>query len=193
MIIAITGTPGTGKTTIAKLLKKEYLLDVINIHDFSKEANIIDGFDEKRQSDIINVKKLDEKIKKYTENKSILVLDGHLSHLLTCVSFVILLRCNPLILQNRLKSKQWRKVKIQENIQAEILDIIKIESMNLHSKDNIIEIDTSETSEKDIADLIYMLIKTNFSDKNKFNSNSIDWSEYILSNDISWRMDNNGT
>jgi len=136
---------------------------------------------------------LDKKIKKYAKNKSLLVLDGHLSHLLTCVSFVIILRCNPIILQNRLIIKKWGKMKIQENIHAEILDIIKIEAMNLHSKDHIIEINTSDTSEKDIADLIYMLIESNFSDKNKFNSNSIDWSELLLSNDFNWRLDNNGS
>jgi adenylate kinase len=193
MIIALTGTPGTGKTTIAKLLRKEYSLEVINIHNFAKKENIIDGFDEKRQSDIIDINTLDKRIKKYAKTKSLLVLDGHLSHLLQCVSYVLILRCHPIILQNRLRKKHWKKEKIQENIEAEILDIIKIEAINIHSKEHIFEINTTDTPKKKISSLIKRLIESDFHDKNNINSESIDWSELLISNDFVRGLTNNGS
>ena len=64
MIIALTGTPGTGKTSIASILNKKYEIETLHIHSFAKQENIIDDFDVKRKSDIIDIEILNDKIKK---------------------------------------------------------------------------------------------------------------------------------
>ena len=188
MIIALTGTPGTGKTSIASILNKKYEIETLHIHSFAKQENIIDDFDVKRKSDIIDIEILNDKIKKNVNQDSLIVLDGHLSHLLSCPSKVIVLRCNPIILETRLKTKEWNKEKIRENIEAEILDLIETEAVELHSIDNVVEIDTSNYSINEIAKIIHEMIKSNFSDKAKFSPGTIDWSEMLLKDEFNWMV-----
>jgi len=189
MIIALTGTPGTGKTSIASILNNKFAIETINIHSYAKQEDIIEYFDGKRKSDIIDIEILNDKIIKHVNQDSLIVLDGHLSHLLFCPSMVIVLRCNPLILETRLKVKKWSKEKIRENIEAEILDVIETEAVDLHSMDNVVEIDTSNYSTNEIAKIIFELINSNFSDTKKYIPGTIDWSEMLLKDEFNWMVD----
>ena len=186
MIIALTGTPGTGKTSISDILSLQYGLSTLNIHTFAKEQQIIEGVDKKRKSDIIDIEMLDERIKKQVTNSSLIVLDGHLSHLLTCVSKVIVLRCHPVVLMKRLKEKKWKDEKIKENIEAEILDLIEVEAVDIHTIEDVIEIDTTQMSKNDVAETIYKMISSKFVDTKIYRPGSKDWSELLLSDTFRW-------
>ena len=50
-------------------------------------------------------------------------IDGHLSHNLP-VDCVILFRCRPDILEERLRQRKWSEEKIAENVECELLSII---------------------------------------------------------------------
>ncbi len=66
-IILITGTPGTGKTTLAKKIKttlKNYEVKIYNVKKEAEKQNLIEGYDEKRKSKIIDEKKIDSLLKK---------------------------------------------------------------------------------------------------------------------------------
>ena len=47
MIIIVTGTPGTGKTTFSKEIAKEKNLKYIDVSKIIKENNLSEGFDRK--------------------------------------------------------------------------------------------------------------------------------------------------
>ena len=189
MIIALTGTPGTGKTSVASIVEKQYEISIINLHQFAKDNHLIDGFDTQRNSDIIDIDLLNKEIQQQIKTDGPILLDGHLSHLLSCVSKIIVLRCHPEILQKRLQIKKWHKEKIQENIHAEILDVIISETVNNHSIENIFELDTSQKNTMDIAKIIIQLIQTDFNDSETYTLGKIDWSELILSDKFSWSND----
>ena len=53
MIIIISGTPGTGKTTLAKKLMAKLNYPLLNINKFIKEKKLSEGYDKKRRSEII--------------------------------------------------------------------------------------------------------------------------------------------
>ena len=63
MIIALTGTPGTGKTSVSKILQKNGF-EIIDLNRVACEKDFLIGRDEKRNSDIVNIEKFDDYVKK---------------------------------------------------------------------------------------------------------------------------------
>jgi adenylate kinase len=179
MIIAITGTPGTGKTSVSKIIQKDGF-DVIDFNNVACEKNFLIGRDEKRDTNLVDIKKINDFIKKNYSGKDIVFIEGHLSHLLKCIDKVIILRCNPNLLRKNLLQKGWKESKIKENIEAEILDIILCEVVDTYSKENIFEIDVTDKSIDTVAYEIKNLIKEKFREVKKYNIGKIDWSEEIL-------------
>ena len=69
--IIVTGTPGTGKTTIAKKLAKRLNYYYLDVNKLVSENKLSKGYDKKRRTKIVDIKKLNkvlidfiEKIKK---------------------------------------------------------------------------------------------------------------------------------
>ena len=63
--ILITGTPGTGKTTLASELSQKSGLSFINIGDLAKAEELYDGWDEKYDCHILD----EDRIVDELENK----------------------------------------------------------------------------------------------------------------------------
>lgn len=172
MIIALTGTPGVGKTTVAKELSKHF--DVISLNSIVKKYRIKHGYDRKRKSKIIDIKKLAAAAKKESGKHKNIIIEGHLSHLLDA-GLVVVLRCRPDVLAKRMKRKGWSENKIRENVMAEILDAITIEALEKSGK-NVSEIDTTRKNAKQTAKLILNILN-NHSIQNKYRAGKIDWTE----------------
>jgi len=179
MIIAITGTPGTGKTSISKVLQ-ESNYEIVDLNKVACEEDFLIGKDEKRDSSIVDIKKFDDFVKKNYSGSNIVFIEGHLSHLLKNVDKVIVLRCHPDQLRKNLSKKGWKEDKIKENLEAEILDIILCETVDIHSKKNIFEIDVTGKTIDNVSLSIIELIKDKFKNTKKYSIGKIDWSEEIL-------------
>ena len=179
MIVALTGTPGIGKTSIANILKEKGFL-AVDITKIAIEKSFLIGNDEKRDSKIVDVDVLNKYVEENYKDEDIVFIDGHLSHLLACVDKVIVLRCHPDKLRIRLSNKGWREEKIKENLEAEILDVILCEAVDLHLKNNIFEIDTTRKKIKEVVLSVVEIVKSNFEPTKKYNIGKIDWSEEIL-------------
>ena len=83
-------------------------------------------------------------------------------------------------LRKNLSKKGWKENKIKENIEAEILDIILCETVDIHPKKNIFEIDVSGKTIDNVSLSIIELIKDKFKNTKKYCIGKIDWSEEIL-------------
>ena len=179
MLIAISGTPGTGKTTASALLKKKGY-SIIDLNELAVEKGFVTGIDVKRNSKIININGLNDYIEEYYRSNDIVFFEGHASHLLSIVDYVIILRCHPRKLKTRLKQKGWSQQKIKENVEAEALDVILCEAYDLHFENNIFEIDTSNKSMKSVSSSVIEIVESNFKLIKKYKIGKIDWSEEIL-------------
>jgi adenylate kinase len=150
MIIAITGTPGTGKTTIAKWLAVNIGYDLVDIDKLLEiYPNIKSGFDEEMDANIIDLDKLNKAFDDYINsyNKHNIVFDSHLSHYIDKknVHLVIITHCELQELKKRLVERGYSEKKIRENIDAEIFDVCKTEAQE-NGHDYFMEINTTNSS-----------------------------------------------
>lgn len=171
MKIALSGTPGVGKSEVAKKLEKMgyKIIRIEEIYD-----NFVVGYDEKRKSKIVDENKMDKFIRKIRE-EGILIIEGHLSHLLS-VDGVIILRCHPEELKKRLLKKGWDENKIRENLEAEAIDVILQRALQKHKM--VWEIDVTDKSVEEVAKEIDRIIK----EKIPPSYGKVDYSNWLIEN-----------
>ncbi len=171
MTIALTGTPGVGKTSVSKALE-ESGYKVLDLNNFINSRELRGNKDNVRDTHEVDIERLK---KVYTsENLNPDIVEGHLSHHLS-ISPTVVLRCSPSELEERMKNKGWNKEKIEENLEAEMLDIILIEAIEMN--EDVYEIDTTGKDTKEVASAVEDIIK---GDVERYKPGSIDWSEEFL-------------
>ncbi len=164
MKIVITGTPGVGKTTIGKLFAKKYGLKYININKVAFDNNLVN-----KDGEITDMKKLEDLLKK-EEN---CVIEGHLACEMKLDDKIVVLRCDPLILKERLKERNYNKEKLLKNLESECLDYCEILSLKNYKK--VYQIDCTN---KKIDDIIKILEKIYFEKKDYYDD--VDFSDKIF-------------
>ena len=181
-VIFISGTPCTGKTTVANDLNG-YLSDngfdskLIRINDFAFENDLVIGEDPDKFYKVIDIDGLNDCLNEEINQRSsgILIVEGHLSHLCEGADKMIVLRLNLSILKNRLEERSYVESKIQENLEAEALAVCSAEAYEIYG-DKTNEIDASDKSVEEIRDLIIAIA----SDKMECPVGSIDYMEWLL-------------
>lgn len=145
-VIIVTGTPGTGKTLVAKKLAKQKGYKFIDVKRFIRKLKLTKGYDKKRKSFIVDMDKLIKTLiatilVAKAHNLKGLVLDSHLAHYLPkkYVDLCIITRTEPKKLYKRLKQRGYSKEKIKENMEAEIMQIILEEARHLKHKIKVIK------------------------------------------------------
>ena len=177
MIALITGTPGTGKSTVAEILKNKIGASLVGVNELVEDKHLYTGIDEDRGYKIVDLDAMCLELNRVVENSKdgdVLIVEGHLSHYFEGADLVIVLRAKPSVLRERLKTKGWTNSKIQENIEAEAIDICTFESYEVHG-DKVNEIDTSDLKPGDVADLIIGVI----TGKKRFPVGNVDFLEDI--------------
>ncbi|MEK6936656.1 MAG: AAA family ATPase [Nanoarchaeota archaeon] len=144
-IIIVSGTPGTGKTRVAKLISENSIYKYLNINKLIKKNKIYDSYDKKRKCYVVDEKKLSKFLINYIKkSKSNLILDSHLSHFLPkkYIKLCIITKCSLKRLKKRLKKRKYNKLKIKENLESEIFNTCLSEA--LKNKHKVIVIDTTK-------------------------------------------------
>ena len=140
-VIAVTGSPAAGKTTLAGKLAGELEAKCIDLKDFAHSHGLIVGRDDARGADVVDEdalhEKLEEELKKVEGDA---VLDGLLSSF-TPATHIIVLRCSPLVLLGRLRERGYSKEKIKENLEAEVQGVCLYDSLWCG---NVLEVDASD-------------------------------------------------
>jgi adenylate kinase len=87
----------------------------------------------------------------------------------------VVLRCRPDELRKRLGRRKYRKKKIQENAEAEALDVCLIETVEAYRPSQILELDTTGRDAASSADRIEGFIRGEI----PADFGHIDWSGYL--------------
>jgi adenylate kinase len=123
--VALTGTPGVGKTTLSTLAA-EAGWRVVDVKAWAKEQDCVVAFDDEDQAMVVDM----DQLATCMPQGGRILFEGHLSHLLP-VQAAWVIRCDPLVLADRLKARGYSKAKIMENLEAEALDLILQEALDL--------------------------------------------------------------
>ncbi len=158
MKLAITGTPGTGKTVVAKQLSLALKCQSVNEKEFALE-NGLGKFDVQSNELVIDVKKLEKALNKWLEKQKKVIIEGHLlCETKLGVDFVVLLRVEPEMLEERLIRRSYSEEKVQDNVFAEGIDYCKKHVYRNYPPGKIIELFSQKTI-KDTTDIILSELK----------------------------------
>lgn len=173
MLISITGTPGTGKTTVSEGLRGDGH-EVIDLNEHIKARGLLGGFDDERDTHEVDVKALGRSLAHLRGSEDRIFLDGHLSHFLDC-DVILVLRCNPSVLNERLIRRGYSEGKVLENVQAEALDVILCESLD--SGVPVYEVDCTSSDTNTIISAIGHILA---GDTEGYMPGSVNWGEEMV-------------
>ncbi len=154
-VIVITGTPGSGKTTIAnKVAKRVNGSIVIHANEMIKSRRLFSSY-AKDGAMVANMRKLKADIQKEINGsgKGIVIVEGHLLCDIPIKNAVaVVIRQHLAVLEKRLKARKYDSKKIKENIVSEALDYCGISAESNY--DHVIEIMDDRTAVSKIVKLI---------------------------------------
>ncbi|KAK6103206.1 Adenylate kinase isoenzyme 6 [Brugia pahangi] len=148
--LLITGTPGTGKTTLCETLSEKLGFDYINCGKEIVENNLYVEYDEEFGSYILDEDKFLDHIEDRMNSESGgYIVDYHGSDFFPerWFDFVFVLRCNNTLLYDRLSARGYNKKKIEENIECEIFGSLLEEAKDSYDEKIVYELQNETVEE----------------------------------------------
>jgi adenylate kinase len=162
-VYVVTGTPGTGKTTVSTILSEKLGARHIELSKFSIENGYVTEDDVERDTKVVDMDALGSAVRDIIEKSALpVIVDGHYAHDLvneSLISCLFVLRRQPWDLKGVLETRHYSNEKVWENLEAEIMGVITGEALELIPSSKVIEIDTSDQSSDETAEQIYDLIE----------------------------------
>ena len=150
--VAVTGTPGTGKSTSTSLLDDSF--DVIHLNELIEgDPALWTDRDATRDTLTADLAAIRERLGDWSG-----LLESHLAHHFAA-DRVAVLRCHPETLATRLQSRGESPASIDENAEAEALDVILSEAVAEHGADRVYEVDTTDLSPAAVAEELRLIVR----------------------------------
>ena len=148
MRVAVTGTPGTGKTTATEKLAAdpEFPLDVIHLNEVIREEGFTTGRDDQRESLVADLGAVAD----WLDGRAEVLFESHLAHNFEA-DRVVVLRCHPETVEQRLRERGEPEESAVENAESEALDVILAEAVERHGEDRVYEVDTTDLTPEEVA------------------------------------------
>lgn len=158
MKILITGSPGSGKSTIAKALGKKLEYSVINEREFAVKRGI-GALDKKSKEWVIPLKEIEIKLNKLlneiSARKENVIVEGHvLCEAKLDVDLVIVLQASAKTLQKRMKKRNYADEKIFDNLFCAETDFFRKQAIKNYGKKKVKEV----SNEKDLKQTLVNIV-----------------------------------
>ena len=167
MLVALTGTPGTGKSSAGDVLARRGY-HVVDLDLAAKELGLAE-----RDADggiVVDVDILASKLHVPTK---VAVLRGHYAHRMPA-NLIVVLRCHPRELWGRLEARGWPLEKIRENVEAEAIDVVLQEAVERGPP--VYEVDTTAKSAEATANEVLDILRGKVAGHEP---GRLDWTEEV--------------
>jgi len=169
--IAVTGTPGTGKTTATEALSDRGIdTAVIHLNDEIKSHDLWTERDVDRDSLVTDFEAARSHLGDWAG-----ILESHLAHHFEA-DRVVVLRCAPADLESRLEARGDPPEKARENAESEALDVVLSEAVEEHGPDSVYEVDTTDRDPDAVADEIAAVI----AGEREPSAGNVDFTDYLV-------------
>jgi len=147
-IIGVTGTPGTGKKSVAPLLAKGLRVQCLSIDEVARSHGLL----ERRGGEWeVDAGALRRELHGFSVPT---VIYGHLlPHSIDerLVSRAVVLRCEPSVLKRRLAARGYSQKKVIDNVESELIGVVSSETFEAFGEAKTFEIDTTNMVPEDAA------------------------------------------
>ena len=122
MLVAVTGTPGTGKSSVCDVLAQRGYF-VVDLDGVARELGLTETDED--GTVLVDVDALAHRLQVPTK---VAFLKGHYAHRMPA-DLIVVLRCHPKELWRRLEARGWPAAKVRENAEAEAIDVVLQEAV----------------------------------------------------------------
>lgn len=148
-LLGITGTPGTGKKTLAPMIATKLGLQCISLNDLAASSGALASGSTESEVDVAILRK---KLPRMLPEP--LLIYGHLLPYALgrgSIRKVVVLRCEPSALKRRLVERGYSHEKVRENVEAELIGLISSDSLKVFGKSNTSEFNTTSSEPRRAA------------------------------------------
>ncbi len=104
------------------------------------------------------------------------------------VQFVALLRCEPLVLRDRLRKRNYDAEKVTQNVEAELIGVLLDECVTTFGAGRVREYDTTEASPREVARAIARDVEALAASTGKRRAPPSRWIDWTLAYDSSSKL-----
>lgn len=139
--ILVTGTPGTGKTSLSSSLAEKLHLAVINIGEFAKEHDCYEAYDDEYETHILDEDKLLDLLEPLMDAGGVIV-DFHSCDLFPerWFDLILVLRTETAQLYDRLVARNYNDKKLNENMECEIMQVVLESARESYPEEILVEL-----------------------------------------------------
>lgn len=143
---------------------------MVDANEHLRSHGLLGERDDARDTYNVDMDAFNASLQEYRDSPDIIFIDSHLAHQCDC-SRIIVLRCHPDVLAQRLRARGYSEAKVRENVQAEVLDVILCEATDSDIPVN--EIDCTAKPVSEVANLISKAVDG----EDICRPGSVDWSQ----------------
>lgn len=186
-VIVVTGTPGTGKTSLCRrIVSRNKGWVHLDVGQFAVEVNAVIGYDDSLETNIVDMGILKRALLKHVSNSVgegvHLLIDGHYAAEVSPVKHVdycLVLRCRPDVLWRRLTNlKRYSEDKARRNVESEITDYCYLMAKLHLKRKRIVQLDTTGIS----VGKTYARFMECYREGFRCRGDVVDWVDFLLKN-----------